>query len=247
LYTPFLFKGSGIIGHFPVRDNRTAPEPGSLCRHCGDKGRIASTIASVPLESTSPAFITLARLLRPQGRRGELLADLLTDFPEQLDNPSGVYLVAANASAPALSGERIAIESRWMPTGKNAGRIVLKLTGCDSISEAERFAHMQLMVPATERPSLDEDTFYVSDLIGSTLYDRETPVGEVVDVEFATSPDGKTRLAEAAPLLAVRLAGTAEDGEAILVPFVRAQLLSVDTAAHRIVMQIPAGLLDPPG
>jgi 16S rRNA processing protein RimM len=200
----------------------------------------------VPLASTSPAFVTLARLLRPQGRRGELLADLLTDFPEQLDNASGVYLVAANAEAPTSEARRIAIESHWMPTGKNAGRVVLKLAGSDSINDAERFAHMKLMVPATERPALDEDTFYVSDLIGSTLYDRDTPVGEVIDVEFATSPDGKTRLADAAPLLAVRLEDTAGDSEPILVPFVRAQLLSVDTASRRIVMQIPAGLLDPP-
>jgi len=136
-----------------------------------------------------------------------------------------------------------------MPTGKNAGRIVVKLAGCDSINDAERLAHMQLMVPASERPALDEDTFYVSDLIGSTLYNRETPgneipVGEVVDVEFATTPDGKTRLPDAAPLLCVRLPGDTPETEPTLIPFVRAQLISVDTAAHRIVMQIPPGLLD---
>lgn len=198
----------------------------------------------MPFESTSPEFVTLARLLRPQGRRGELLADLLTDFPEQLDNASGVYLVAANAEAPAATATRIAIESRWMPTGKNAGRVVLKLAGSDSINDAESLAHMKLMVPASERPALDEDTFYVSDLIGSTLFDRDTPVGEVVDVEFATSSDGKTRLAEAAPLLAVQLIGAPAESEPILVPFVRAQLLSVDTEARRIVMQIPTGLVE---
>jgi 16S rRNA processing protein RimM len=137
-----------------------------------------------------------------------------------------------------------------MPTGRNAGRIVLKLAGCDSINDAERLAHMKLMLPATERPALDEDTFYVSDLVGSTLYNREAPdrdvaVGTVVDIEFATSPDGKTRLADAAPLLAIRLTGTPDDAEPSLVPFVRAQLISVDTAARRITMQLPPGLLDP--
>jgi 16S rRNA processing protein RimM len=201
-----------------------------------------------PESSTSTSFITLARLLRSQGRRGELLADLLTDFPEQLGNASGIYLVAANAEAPASAAARIVVESQWMPTGKNAGRIVLKLTGCDSISDAERFAHMKLMVPASERPTLDEDTFYVSDLIGSTLFNRhggsDNPVGEVVDVEFATSPDGRTRLAEAAPLLCVRLVDDAEDTEPLLIPFVRAQLLSVDIAARKIVMELPAGLVD---
>jgi 16S rRNA processing protein RimM len=186
-----------------------------------------------------------------------LLADLLTDFPEQLSTPVGVFLVAAGALAPAASAARILVESQWMPTGKNAGRIVLKLAGCDSINDAERLAHMQLMVPATERPALDEDTFYVSDLIGSTLYNqepavdnpstpsRETPVGEVVDVEFATSPDGKTRLPDAAPLLCVRLPGDTAETEPTLIPFVRAQLISVDIAAHRITMRIPQGLLDP--
>jgi 16S rRNA processing protein RimM len=198
----------------------------------------------VPLEATSPAFVTLARLLRPQGRRGELLADLLTGFPEQLGSAVGVYLVAANADAPAPGAKRIVVESQWMPTGKNAGRIVLKLTGCNSINDAERFAHMQLMVPASERPALDADTFYVSDLISSTLYDRDTAVGEVVDVEFATSPDGKTRLAEAAPLLAVRLAGAPKENEPVLIPFVRAQLLSVDIDARKIVMELPVGLIN---
>jgi 16S rRNA processing protein RimM len=189
--------------------------------------------------------VTLARLLRPQGRRGELLADLLTDFPEQLQNPAGVYLVAASATAPAPTVQRTVIESQWLPTGKNAGRIVLKFAGCDSINDAERLAHMQLMLPATERPPLDEDTFYVSDLIGSTLYDNDTPIGEVVDVEFATTPDGKTRLPDTAPLLCVHLLNTPEDTDPTLIPFVRAQLISVDTANHRIVMTIPTGLLDP--
>ena len=199
---------------------------------------------------TAPAFVALARLLRPQGRRGELLADLLTDFPEQLGSPAGVYLVAANATAPPASPTRTLVESQWLPTGKNAGRIVVKLAGCDSINDAERLAHMQLMVPATERPALDDDTFYVSDLIGSTLYNHEadhseTPVGEVVDVEFATTPDGKTRLPDAAPLLCVRLPADSPETEPTLIPFVRTQLISVDTAAHRIVMRIPPGLLDP--
>ncbi|MDQ2925137.1 MAG: ribosome maturation factor RimM [Acidobacteriota bacterium] len=201
----------------------------------------------MPVESPTPSdFVALARLLRPQGRKGELLADLLTDFPDQLGNADGVYLVAANAEAPVSDAPRITVESQWMPTGKNAGRIVLKLAGCDSISAAERLADMKLMLPTAERPALEPDTFYVSDLVGSTLFDRETPVGEVVDVEFATSPDGRTRLADAAPLLSVRLIGSLEEEGPLLVPFVRAHLLSVDTAAGKIVMALPPGLLNLP-
>lgn len=189
--------------------------------------------------------MTLARLLRPQGRRGELLADLLTGFPELLSNAGGVYVVLPGKSSPTPDAQRTRVESQWMPTGRNAGRIVVKLAGCDSISAAEALAQSALMVPADERPALDEDTFYVSDLVGCRLYDgAEKLVGEVVDVEFATSPDGRVRLEDAAPLLVVEREDAAEDDEPTLVPFVRAHLVSVDTEAKRIVMNLPEGLLD---
>lgn len=197
------------------------------------------------MPASSPTFVTLARLLRPQGRRGELLCDLLTDQTTQLEAGNTAFLVAPPATGPAATAQRVAIESQWMPTGKNAGRIVLKLAGCDSISDAEKLAGASLMIPASERPALDPDTFYVSDLVGSTLFDNGTAVGQVVDVEFATSPDGRTRIADAPPLLAVQLNGAAEDAEPVLIPFVRAQLISVDPAAHRIDMTLPEGLFDP--
>lgn len=188
--------------------------------------------------------MTLARLLRPQGRRGELLADLLTGFPELLSSTDGVYVVPAGACSPLPDAQRTLVESQWMPTGRNAGRVVVKLAGCDSISAAELLAQNQLMIPVTERPALDPDTFYVSDLVGCALYDGETLAGEVIDVEFATSPDGRVRIDDAAPLLVVQRAGQSDEDEPVLVPLVRAFLQQVDMAQHRIVMNLPDGLLD---
>jgi 16S rRNA processing protein RimM len=154
-------------------------------------------------------------------------------------------LAPAEASRPAESAVPVTIEGFFLPTGKNTGRIVLKLSGCDSISQAELLAGRQLMVPAEELPTLDADTFYVSDLVGCTLFNGDAAVGEVVDVQFAMSPDGKTRLPEAAPLLGVHPTGAPEDAEPILVPFVLAHLVSVDLASKRILMNLPEGLLEP--
>ena len=199
----------------------------------------------MPQEPTAAAgFVTLARLLRPQGRKGELLADLLTDLPDQLTAPTGVYLVTGDAPAPDAA--RIVLESAWMPTGRNAGRVVVKLPGCDSIHDAEKRAGARLMLPAGERPALDADTFYISDLVGCRLYDRDTLAGVVVDVEFAMSPDGRTRLEDAPPLLCV--SPSASDGDqpdVVLVPFARDQVKTVDLEARRIVMELPGGLFDP--
>jgi 16S rRNA processing protein RimM len=208
--------------------------------------------------STSGWF-PIARLLRPQGRRGELLADPLSDLPDLFGANREVVLAAANAGTPAPGAGKLRIEEHWFPTGKNAGRVVLKLSGCDSISAAEALAGQQLLIASDQLPALDPGTFFVGDLVGCTLYNAATPtsgtvaVGTVVDVEFATGPDGRTRIEDAAPLLAVELSrpvqATAgpddpEAAEPMLVPFVLAWIEDIDVAARRITMRLPDGLVD---
>ena len=196
--------------------------------------------------STSGWF-PIARLLRPQGRRGELLADPLSDLPGLFAPNREVLLAPANAAAPAPNTLPLHIEEHFFPTGKNAGRVVLKLSGCDSISAAEALAGQQLFIPTGELPPLDPGTFFVGDLLGCTLYDSaspNTPAGTVTDVEFATAPDGRTRLEDAAPLLSVELASH-PNSEPILVPFVLAWIDTIDVAARRITMHLPEGLLTP--
>ena len=198
--------------------------------------------------STS-AWFPIARLLRPQGRRGELLADPLSDLPGLFDNQHDVVLSAADASAPTPGAAPLRIEEHFFPTGKNAGRVVLKLSGCDSISAAEALAGQQLFIARSQLPALDPGTFFVGDLLGCTLYDAaspNTPAGTVVDVEFATAPDGRTRLEDAAPLLSIELTNQPPDAEPILVPLVLAWIDTIDIAARRITMHLPEGLLETP-
>jgi 16S rRNA processing protein RimM len=196
--------------------------------------------------STSGWF-PIARLLRPQGRRGELLAEPLSDLPGLFDNHHDVVLAAADAAAPAPDSPTLRIEEHWLPTGKNAGRVVLKLSGCDTISAAEALAGQQLFIARSELPTLDPGTFFVGDLLGCTVYNADDPIGTIVDVEFATAPDGRTRLEYAAPLLAVELAeltSRTPPSEPVLIPFVLAWIDSIDIAARRITMHLPDGLLE---
>ncbi|MEO6924231.1 MAG: 16S rRNA processing protein RimM [Bryocella sp.] len=200
-----------------------------------------------PTPLAASGWIAIAHLLRPQGRRGELLCDLLTDLEPAVQFAADrlVTLVPSGSLPPGPSARSTTIEGHFMPTGKNAGRIVLKFAAANSISEAETLAGLDLVIPADQLPTLDDDTFYVADLVGSTLLDGETAVGEVVDVEFATSPDGRVRLADAAPLLAVHLLSTPPEAEPVLIPFVRAWLVSVDVSTRRITMNLPEGLAAP--
>jgi 16S rRNA processing protein RimM len=195
------------------------------------------------MEPTSQ-WIVLAHILRPQGRRGELLADLFTDFPERFDQHRQVWLApqgfADQTSAPATAAQPAEVAAHWLPVGKNAGRIVLHFAGIDTIEQAEKLAGKEVIVPLTERLPLDPGAAYISDLVGCTVYDRGVALGVVDSVEFPTSPDGTRRLEEAAPLLAIM----SPEGDEILIPFANAFLLELDVAAKSIRMALPEGLAE---
>lgn len=192
------------------------------------------------MSESQTSWVVLAHLLRPQGRKGELLAELLTDFPEKFEERSKVFLAPSGFDGESSSARQAEVVGHWLPVGKNVGRIVLQFAGIESISDAEKLAGLDVMVPREKRVELAEDAAYTSDLIGCTVFDNASEVGVVTDVQFAVTPDGARRLEDAAPLLVV----TAADGGEVLVPFAKAFLVSMDVARKRIEMALPEGLLD---
>ena len=192
------------------------------------------------MTQSTPAWIVLAHLLRPQGRKGEVLAELLTDFPERFDGQKRVFLAAPGFAGEEAEARPAVVVAFWLPVGKNEGRVVLQFAGIDTISDAESIAGQDVLVPRGERVPLDDESIYVSELIGCAVYDGLVPVGVVEDVQFAMSADGARRLDDAAPLLAVRSA----EGDEILIPYVKSFLVAVDAEAKRIDMALPQGLIE---
>jgi 16S rRNA processing protein RimM len=186
------------------------------------------------------SWVVIAQLLRPQGRRGELLAELLTDFPERFDDNPRVFLAPANFAGSEADARAANVISWWLPVGKNGGRIVLAFAGVKTISDAERLNGLEVIVPVAERLELDEDAAYISDLIGCAVFDGTLRIGVVEAVDFPTTPDGARRLEDAAPLLTVLM----EDGVEVLIPYVKDFLVTLDVAAKRIAMKLPEGLVD---
>jgi 16S rRNA processing protein RimM len=224
-----------------------------------------------PMASASQ-WIVLARILRPQGRRGEVLADLFTDFPQRFaqqprvwlapqgfaDSPAAGQLAGditptdpasaeKSADGPPPSGNLSAspaqlaeVASHWLPVGRNAGRIVLRFAGIDTIEQAALLAGFEVLVPLAERTPIDSGAAYISDLIGCTVFDHGQPLGTVASVDFPTTPDGARRLDAAAPLLVL----ATPSGDEVLVPFARAFLVELDPAAKSIRMALPEGLAE---
>ncbi len=192
------------------------------------------------MANDSRSWVVLAHLLRPQGRKGELLAELLTDFPERFKEHPRAFLAQPDFNGSESEARVATVTSSWLPVGRNKGRIVMQFEGIDTISLAESIAGLDVIVPYEERVPLDEESVYISDLVGCAVYNDAMEVGSIEDVQFPSTPDGSARLEEAAPLLTVR----SKQGNEVLIPFVKVFLTKIDIAAKRIEMRLPEGLLE---
>jgi 16S rRNA processing protein RimM len=179
-------------------------------------------------------FITLARVAKTQGRRGEVAAEVHSDVPGRLHPGMRVFALAAEPKiSPTKAGSaqnkearrELKIDDAW----PHKTYVVLKFAGVDSISDAEALVGCELQLPLGERAELEAGAAYVSDLIGCTVFDGECEVGVVRDVRFGAGE---------APLLVV--AGKTE----YEIPYAQEFLVRVDLGKKRIEMALPEGLLD---
>jgi 16S rRNA processing protein RimM len=178
-------------------------------------------------------WILLARIVRPQGRRGEVLADIFTDFPEHFTERKRLFLRPPTGAHLDLMLETLRetrVESHWL----HKGRVVLKFAQVDSIADADNLRGFEVVIPREERMPLQGDAVYVSDLLGVRVIDVSRggaeDAGEIMDVE----PE-----AAGPAMLVIRTPA----GDELLIPFVRAYLRKIDIEARRMEMELPLGLL----
>jgi 16S rRNA processing protein RimM len=168
-------------------------------------------------------FITLARIVKTQGRHGEVAAEMHSDVPGRF--AAGMKLFAL--SKEEASRRELQVEDLW----PHKGLIVLKFRGVDSMNDAELLIGSELQVPGAERADLEPGWNYVSDLIGCVVLDHGREIGRIEDVQFGAGE---------APLLIVATSA----GKKFDVPFAEAYLESVDTARRQVRMNLPEGLLE---
>ena len=128
----------------------------------------------------------------------------------------------------------VRVRSCWLSHSRG-GQAIFHFEGSDSISDAEKLVGLEVQIPLSERISLPAGSFYVSDLIGCEVYERDGGklIGQVRDVQFPGEELKGT------PLLEV----DAPQGE-LLIPLAQEICVGIDTAAHRIDVVLPEGLRD---
>jgi 16S rRNA processing protein RimM len=168
-------------------------------------------------------LVTVARVAKPRGLKGEVACDLLTDFPERFD-----WLEEVIAVFPGGRRERLKLEGHW-PHGD---RVVLKLGGFDSPEASAALAGCVLAVPESEAVELEEGEFYDWQLEGG----RVVTVGgaEVGTVREVLHTGGE------APVLVILDEAEREN----LVPLAESICVEIDVDAKLIRVDAPEGLLE---
>lgn len=162
----------------------------------------------------------VARLVRPRGLRGELVAD-----------PAGLNAAAIRA-LPALfldpPGTPVTVDN----VRDHQERLLIKLRGVDSIEAAEALRGAVISVEREHLPETEEGEYYFGDLMGCTVIDSKSgqPLGVVASCVRYGGP----------VLLEVEAPGKPQ----VLVPFVKAICHTVDLTARRILAELPEGLIE---
>jgi 16S rRNA processing protein RimM len=162
-------------------------------------------------------LVVIGRVVKPQGRKGEVLTHSLSDRPDRF--PS---LRRAFVPGPGGGAREVTVTSCW----PHKGRFVLKLEGVDSIDEAEGYRGLEIRIEEDELTPLPEGSYYHHQLRGLCAEDAAgRPLGTVVDL---------LETGAAAPVLVVR----GEGGES-LIPLAAPFVTRVDLSRGLLVAVLP--------
>jgi 16S rRNA processing protein RimM len=172
-------------------------------------------------QTGSDDLVVIARAVRTHGLKGEIVAELLTDFPERFEDLDELILVS-----PAGQRSQIQLDGHWF----QKDRVVLKLADYDDVDKAKQLVGYEFAVPESERVPLGEDEFYDWELEGCTVKVGEKRIGEVRSV---------MRTGGAALLVVAD-----DSGKEQLAPLAAEIVVSIDKTARLILIDPPEGLLD---
>ena len=167
-------------------------------------------------------LVAVARAVKTRGLKGEVVADLLTDFPERFEGLDRLIAVDSSGGRRAVK-----LENYWF----QGDRIVLKFVGVDDPESARSLINTEFAVAEADRVKLPEDEFYDWELAGCVV---ETVDGRVL---------GKVREVMKTGGVSNLIIDNQGEHE-YLVPMAASIVLHVDVSEKRIRVDPPEGLLD---
>jgi 16S rRNA processing protein RimM len=177
------------------------------------------------VRSNLPERVTVGRVLRPHGLRGDVVVEVHSDVPERLAAGSRLTAVA-DTEAPAPPAIELEVAAS---RAHGAGRL-LRFAGRADRDAVEELRGLWLTVERAAVPAPPEGTYYHYQLVGCRVRDAEAgELGEVVDL-----------VEDGGGLLLL----VSDGARQVPVPFVASFLAEVDVAGGRIELALPPGFLE---
>jgi 16S rRNA processing protein RimM len=175
-----------------------------------------------PESDPAEELIAVAKTARTRGLRGELVADLLTDFPERFEGLERIIAIGPK-------GERLPLEleNHWF----HDNRLIVKFAGYDSIEEAEKLIGFELAVPESEAVELDDDEYFDWELTGCKVVAVDG--AEIGTVQSLMRTGGVALLVVKGPA-----------NREVLIPLAEDICIEFDIESSLIRVDPPDGLLD---
>jgi 16S rRNA processing protein RimM len=164
-----------------------------------------------------PEFLVVGKLRHPHGVRGEMLLEVITDFPERLACGVSVYV--------GEQRQRLRIRSR-RTHGKG---LLLAFEGYDTPEAVGALRNALVYVTAADRPPLPEGEYYHHQLLGlRVVSDEGQEMGTVHEILSTAAND----------VYVVR----GEGGE-ILLPAIQSVIQEIDLENRLIRVHLLPGLI----
>ena len=166
-----------------------------------------------------PAFLEVGKIRRPHGVSGEVLVELLTDFPERLVRDK-VLFIGANK-------ERVVIRS----SRQHADGILLAFTGFDDPESIGQYRNQLLYVAGTDIPELPEGEYYYHELLDLSVVEEDGhELGRIAEIIETGANDVYVVIDES--------------GRELLIPVIPDVIREMDLDAGVVTVRLLPGLID---
>lgn len=165
-------------------------------------------------------YLAVGKVVNTHGIKGELKVMPITSDISRFD-----YLLFVTASY-----EGALKEFRVSSCRIHKGFILMILKGIETMDDAEKLKGQELFVHRKHAIELEEDEFFICDIIGINVYEEEKLLGQITDVLETGSNDVYVI--------------TDNNKKEILIPALKSVVESINIKEKRMQVKIPEGLID---
>ncbi len=165
-------------------------------------------------QSGGPVFLTIGKLQRTHGVKGEMIMDVHTDFPERIKPDLQVY-VGQNHKQYTIASVR-----------PNGDKLLVSFNGLIDCDQAAILRNQLVFIKTVDANLLPDGEFYHHEILGMQVIDESgTVIGTIQEIMVTGANDVYVVITE--------------DGKELLLPAIRSVVLSIDRDTKKITVRLP--------